>query len=448
MVFLPLFLSAQSFPKAHLEEDLRFLGAALLEAHGNNYRRDQAQSIRTFVDSLVQRLPDSLSAAAYEQSLREALFALSGVHTRITAFPLGQGQERSYFPLDAYTVAGNLYLYGSDSLGILRGEKVLRINDIAVATQLHQMLHFRAADGGTTAFSEQLFNIHSARLLSLYWEYPARYEVQTDRAFYTLEAAPQANRPLLFLRNLPADWKDVAAVKGLRIIADSIALYTLPSFAKSETEGIRALFAYLETQAVSDLILDLRGNLGGNRNAGIELVRNLVDLPFSYRIVRPKGQTLRYYSRRGKWYYLLSFLRYDVACFWRSRKGPWGREFVFRYRPYEQPYTGNLYVLVDGYTASTSTMALSLIRQQRKVTVVGRQPAGGDNGNNGGTFPRLKLPRSGAEIIFPAYRLITDPTSDHATGVEPDFPVSYTLEDVLGQEDLDLKKVLEVIQAR
>ena len=90
-------------------------------------------------------------------------------------------------------------------------------------------------------------------------------------------------------------------------------------------------------------------------------------------------------------------------------------------------------------------MALSLIRQNRNIVVIGRQTGGGDNGNNGGSFPLIKLPKSGIEIVFPPYRIITDENSFNESGIIPDFEIKYEIEDIMEGRDKDLEFTVDLI---
>jgi len=105
----------------------------------------------------------------------------------------------------------------------------------------------------------------------------------------------------------------------------------------------------------------------------------------------------------------------------RGKKTTLGRSFQYSYKPRKKHhFDGEIFVLTDGFTASSATMLTSWLKQFSDATFYGTQASGGYNGNNGGSFPLITLPDSQMIIRFPAYRLIFDENSGQNEGVTPD----------------------------
>lgn len=196
------------------------------------------------------------------------------------------------------------------------------------------------------------------------------------------------------------------------------------------------------------LMIDLRGNAGGNRDSGSELIRYLANDNFSYSILQPKLKPKPYLNKQGKRYYRFSKLKYNVGKFTHKKSTELGKSYEFEFKPHDAVYNGQIIVMTDGITASTSTMLTTWLDKHSNALFVGRKTGGGYNGNNGGVFPRITLPYSKTIIGFPSYRLVLDDDYKKEDGLKPDVEVIYSVNDWLKKKDKDWEAVLNLIQTR
>ncbi|WP_165903772.1 S41 family peptidase [Hymenobacter gummosus] len=441
---LPLLGWGQKIATRDALTDLTFLDRAVREAHPANYAPEAYRVDLGPVLARVQALTaDSLSAVEFRLLLAEALYRVGCVHTGIRKNPLAPKAAPRYFPLQLLTLNGRLYV-GADSVHQLAGAEVQTLNGVPAATLVATLHQYWASDGGGPARGEAAFNRLSASVISLYFGYPATYALTTNKQSVRVPAAPQLPPPLA-----PPPLAGVvlrARDNSLRL-QEGAAVLRVRSFARADAAFFDQALRYVREQQVPALVIDLRGNGGGNRAAAVALARHLVDTAFSYAFVQPRQlHPFRYANATGKLYLGLAALRYTVGDAWRGRRSPLGRTYTYRYRPHAQPYRGRLFVLTDGFTASSSTMLTAWLRRHSRATFVGTAAGGGYNGNNGGTFPVLTLPRSRVEITFPAYRLVLDAASAQRTGLVPDVVPPRSINDVLQQRDVDLDAVLALLR--
>lgn len=220
------------------------------------------------------------------------------------------------------------------------------------------------------------------------------------------------------------------------------------SFSTSDKRFFASSLRYIKDENISNLILDLRGNTGGNRNVAISLGKHLVDTIFAYSILQPKLNTKAYVNGKGKRFLLLSKLKYNIGNFFKGHRTEFGREFVYRFKPNREVYKGKLFVITDGLTASSSTMLTSWLKQHTDAQFIGKQAGGGYNGNNGGSFPVLTLPESKIEITFPAYRLILDHASRTNQGIIPDIEPRYTITDIVQNRDVEMETIIKLLKEK
>lgn len=353
---------------------------------------------------------DSLDPTEFRLLLNEAIFNVGCVHTRISKGKTNETTvEKLYFPSLVILKNGKLI----DTLN----NEITSINEISSGTIVSDIEHFYASDGVTNALSTEAFNKNSYLLISKYFKFPKDYTIKNGNQTFVLQSTKtlpkikelKVNENVIFKNN-----------DNLFYLKDSIAILKILTFYKTDKSLFQKSFEYIERNNLQSIIIDLRGNLGGNRKSKVLLTKNLSPTPFSYSILQPKLSTKKYLIGQGKFYLFLSKLKYNIGNIFKGRQTELGREFVYTFKPKQNNYKVQIFVLTDGYTASAATMVTSWLKQHTKATFIGQQSAGGYNGNNGGSFPTITLPNSKYEITFPAYHLVLDKNSDQKAGIIPD----------------------------
>jgi hypothetical protein len=74
---------------------------------------------------------------------------------------------------------------------------------------------------------------------------------------------------------------------------------------------------------------------------------------------------------------------------------------VAEQQPARFPFTGKVFILIDGGTFSTAADCCAVIHHLKRATFIGEETAGGYYGNNSGTMPTLTLPNSKLGIRLP-----------------------------------------------
>jgi hypothetical protein len=190
------------------------------------------------------------------------------------------------------------------------------------------------------------------------------------------------------------------------------------------------------------LVVDLRGNEGG-LDCGNPILSRLVDNDL---VVQGQGRRVRYRK-----------LPDDLAPHvdtWDDSFRDWGEQAVgprpdgfyelTRFsddasghtliRPSGKRFKGRLVVLVDAANSSATFQFAQIVKDAGLGQLVGAPTGGNRRGINGGAFLFLRLPASGIEVDIPLIGYFP-PTPQPDAGIEPDVPVSDSVEDIASGVD-------------
>lgn len=438
------------FPKDSLIKELRFLNEAVVNGHPVNYLPERKISIKRIIDSLEKVPETNFSLGTYYFILGHALQEVGCTHTSIRDFrPVDCVKSPGYFPLHGVLLDNELYLnhqYDPDYTDY-EGKKILSINGMKSKQLVSLLVKNSASDGRGLAFSTEKANHNLAYFIALILDFPEKYHIELEGESVMVKSIPCKVKRYYGEPDLPVIMKDRKNWVGH---SDNLAYLRLKSFRSSDKRFFKKVFGWLDENEYESLVIDLRGNLGGDRAAGASLTRYLVDTTFSYSILQPNLSTRKYLSKRGRKQFAASKFKYNWLDCFKRRKTSAGLSFVYKYRPRKnKQFKGKVYVLMDGLTSSTSTMVTSWLKQYgNEVVFVGRKTGGGYNGNCGGSFPTMELPYTKVILRFAAYRLIFDDDSNKWDGLEPDHEVHYTIDDLVHKKDRDWEKVLELINRK
>jgi hypothetical protein len=435
----------QFIAKNDILADLRYLNEAVVKGHPANYRPNDTINLGAIVRKAEAIQRDSIPVFEYRLLLGEALQQIGCLHTSITKLPiLPKVVTKRYPPLDLKYLDGKLLVvYRAKGVSEVEiGDEILSINGIETKTVLDDLLTYLSSDGGGKVFAAKYVDRQMLPLLAWYFNFPATYAVGIKDTTVVLEAytSPLSTTP----KPLPQE-AVLTNNRNSLTFKEEVAVLKIASFSKSDIPFFKSALSRIHQNGSKNLVIDLRDNTGGNRNATVTLTKMLVDTTFSYSILQPKLHPGRYLNGKGKFFLFLSKLKYNVGDIFKGKRTGFGREFTYRYKPGKPTYQGNLYVITNGFTASASTMLTSWLKQHTDAVLVGSQAGGGYNGNNGGAFPTLTLPKSKTEITFPAYRLILDHDSEQRQGIVPDIEVKKTLEQVLQKQDAEMDAIFALI---
>jgi hypothetical protein len=324
------------------------------------------------------------------------------------------------FPLQVKLIENYVVVSGNynDTSQVPVGSVILDINGRKASEIIDEMRANYSADAMNIHFKnsqiERRFPLIFARRYGFPDEYVVTYALpgrKTSETTTLLPASNQQVRKVVFsnFKHPPLEF-EIMEDRG-------IAVLKIPTFIYYDrvsyfTDFIDSCFTIIKNQNIKNLILDLRGNDGGDPFCAAPL--------FSY--LQPEPMP----------YFSMPYGKYaDLA---ESLPLP------------DNHYTGKLITLVDGRCFSTNAHICSLIKYHKIGKIVGT-PSGATYTCNAGRNTQKRLINTGIQLWFgrSSYSAAVE-GMDKSKPIEPDYYVHQTYRDFLAGNDKIMQKAVQLIE--
>lgn len=367
-------------------------------------------------------LTDRLVAEVNEQtSQRDILWAFSELIASIgcghTALPFFKQEDAlipaaARFPADVTLVDGRLFVVDPlANAGVLEAhDEITAINDIPAHVLVAVALRHISADGHNPHTKAAMFRVSATSYLTYVAGFPSTYTVTIAGKPSPIELAPLEtfqHRPVV---SPNARCQDTLCLDEL---GDGVVLMTIRSW---DFYGDRQVifktfidesFASFRKAPPTTLIIDVRKNLGGSGFASAYLLRHLARTEFRYFHPDSSGAAM---------------LKQPLA-------------------PIATDWSGDVVVLTDELTHSSTGHFLSLVKAHKLGLIVGRPSGAGSEVND--NSKRLVSEHSGIEYKVARNTFFTDlPGHDTSTSIAPDLMVPLTLGPIIDDRDTVLEHAL------
>jgi hypothetical protein len=325
------------------------------------------------------------------------------------------------FPLDLTFIDRKGYIM-SDSINqyrIPKGSELLAINGKSLNEIVDLLLPGLEAQGGNLGWKYVILenDFHNYYYYSI--DHAVSFEIEyTDHAtgqkvVSRLNGSTEAVRRQHWKNWYP---RGSGAPLNIKFLSDpDVAVITIKSFSKGRHKQFHQNFdklidqyiAEINRKGISNLIIDVRGNEGGN---GPEKLYS-------------------YIARENE----------------RSTDSP--PDIIL---PAKNNFKGNVIVLANERSISAQETFVSIFMDCKRGITIGQSTPGCQKGLTGGKKHRLILPHSRHEIRIPMYASLRTYTSKlnykEGEGFPPDFKVDESINDILAGKDLAIELALEKIK--
>lgn len=435
-----------ALPRDSLLADFDLLIGALKAAHPRlHHYRPEAEVSAAFAEAR-DRLDRDMTVPEFYRVAAQAVAAVDDGHTQLGAL---EEQHRRVMPFDLLIEGERAWVsrsYGPD--GPAPGAEVVAINGRSIDEVLAQMRSGVPRDygleSGKRAVISERFASYYADLVGSTAEYELTIRREGGRETVHVAAMPRTEVDSLrreALRQPPIAW---------RMLDDATAYIDLNTFNNGNFEASERTFAgaldsafqFVRARGADALILDIRGNGGGQSSNGALAASYLLDAPFRYLTsVRATTDVLPVIAHT-QWAEQAEASQAEYASILaRTPDGKYevtGDWYPTRMvEPAEWTLPGDVYVLTDGRVSSTGSDFAAILHAHGRATFVGEMIGGSYDGNASGVTARIRLPHTGVRLFLPLFdfTMASGPPPHPSGAFPPDVPVQIGIDDLLAGRD-------------
>ncbi|HWB25953.1 MAG TPA: S41 family peptidase [Chitinophagaceae bacterium] len=457
---------------AGLKEDAVLLKKILDADHPSLYWYTPKDSIDEYFNETINGIHDSLTEMQFRSKLSWAVAKIRCGHTSVRSskeyVQYFNTHRMVQFPLDIKVWGDSMvviYNYIKRDTVFKRGTVITSVNGMPAGMMIDSMFQFISTDGYADNFKDQLLSIYFPLFYNLSFglrdsnviTYIDKQGLEKTGVLYNYRPVRDTSKnqqlniaiPKLTRRQIRAAKKRNG--NNLSFDSANTARLQLVTFSGG---GLRRLFKksfeQIQDKHVTNLIIDLRANSGGNIGACANLTKYLIQQPFT---IADSVSSVTHRLKYGR--YIHPALIYKILMFVSAKKKKDGR-YHFGYLEHHTFYpkkslhfNGNIYIIQGGFTFSAASMFVSHLKGQRNVTVIGEETGGGNYGNSSVHLPSVILPNSHVQVVLPVYRIVNDAKRQKdGKGITPDIYVPPSSEAIRLGIDPKMQKVEELIKER
>lgn len=472
----------KQFTVNELKRDFSVIRSALEYSHPGAYWYNTPEKLKKYLDSAYAQINRPMTEREFYWFISPVLAQVQCGHTypRMSqAYETSDAPRPTYLPFEFFWDGERLFIVrnGSTDSTLVPGDEVLAIGGVPVPELAREARNSQSADGDNAAWKNvmlDMFLIEEVYLNRHNGKPPFRLTVSTQNGVRETEVtarkrkpttqpvkpAPQLSKKEQQKEDKRREEEERAGYIKFRFTGgdSSAAILKISGFGYEKVYGVdyqkkhRSIFKAMSEKNVQNLVIDLRGNSGGNGEIAEDLMSYLVD-----KNIKVADRNELYTVNLAYMDTLIQYFEKQPQShgFQKSRLKKIGENlyrFKFEGKPETKPqgkyrFGGNVYVITDGWVFSAGSLFVSSLRAQRKITVVGTETGGGAVGCSGGRISRIILPNTGIRISFPHFRMyaVTDAKAD-GHGVIPDYPVRRVWLDRAEHRDPEMKKVFELMR--
>lgn len=459
-----------------LKEDVNLYKLALETSHPALYWHVSKDSLGAAFKRSYSRLNKPMTVSEFHKVIRSLTATIGDFHmdTRLPSlYAHLQSKKGKYFPFDITYTNGKGYIFNnnSDDPAIPVGSEVIKINNEPLNSITKQLFKYIIIDNNAETFKYRTLSNSFATYYNGFYGQPEWFTVELkhngERKTAKVKALhvnqiehnkvqnnsnkkkmsspfiPPSPKPLS-LHFLP---ESSTAVLQIKIFSDGYIRQHGQDFANY----MDSTFLEIKQRSIKNLIIDIRGNIGGSSGNAGYLFSYLTQKAFAVdQYMELKSIPLKYWSFAGVKDSNGDTIAFKEEDYTRTSEGAYRLKdypTLQTIQPKANSFAGSVYVLIDGLVGSESSSFASLVHHFKRGILVGEETGGNYNGNTGGTWGNLTLPNSKLEIQMFVHKVVRfNDQSQESKGIRPDFVIHSSIEERLSGKDLELGTALNLIK--
>jgi hypothetical protein len=462
----------KKYAPAALKKDYTLLRDILETKHPSLYWYTPKDSMDHYFETGLNQLTDSMTELQFGWKVLAPL--LHNIHCGHTGFSMSKDWNRYIkdkqipsFPLylkvwnDTMVVEFNMNKNDS----IKKGMIITAINGVKARQIISTLFQSMIQDGYEDNFNYVRLSVNFPFFHRNVYGLSRRYKVdyidsiglQRSRIINMFPIPDTTKKPAVKVKTRKVKEKKLSRAERLAIhrslevdTANSLAIIRVNTFSAGHlTSFFKQSFHQIRKDHIQNVALDLRANGGGYISKYIDLAKYIRKSPFKAcdtafavsKSLRPYKQYIRngWINNIGLW--LFTNKHKDGLYHF----GYWERH---HFKPAKNDhFDGNVFVMTNGYTFSSSALFCNSVKGQDNVKLIGENTGGGWYGNDGILIPDIVLPVTKVRVSLPLFRLVQyQHPFEKGTGVIPDIYIGPSLDAVREDRDLKLELIKKIIR--
>lgn len=469
------------YTEQQVEEDIKILKRVIQYIHPNIYKYRDSLDLQQDFKILEEEMLANPNITNIYKALSKFSANIKCSHTFTNPWNQGRNMEKAAFyqpdkiPFTFHRIEKRLFIDKNASRNekLEKGLEILSINGTPTDEIMTKLAQYTTSDGNNYEKKLERLTVDGTEKFALFdifypLEFGSNSELHLElknhgngNVFTTsVNTVSKTNRSYVLTKrygpletSLKDGWK-------FEIKNNTTAYLKMSSFAVQrgvfDWKGfLKNSFRQLNQKGIKHLIIDIRGNEGGQGEVAEYILERLIQAPLN---IPAMSSTTRYQSIPNdikKHINTWSKFPYDfhnkTSVIGQSRyqlkdKYSAGGK---TYKPLKDGYKGKTYLMTDASNSSATHLMAMYAKQIDRITLVGQETGGNQKGTNGSYMFFLKLPNSGVEIDIPVIGMnaIQDNERVYDGGVTPDIVVNKSVIDFSTGRDTELNQILELIKS-
>lgn len=407
-----------------LINDLDFFVKTLEEVHPDPYFYIGRDEFYKKYDIVKSSINEDMSQLSFYKKITPLVVSLGDGHTRVNNSFIRdymQANNINGIPLKVEVRDGKLYIIEElNDNSIQPGSEILKINGIDSKTIIVNLLQYISAE--SIQYKEVILEIIFANLFWLH------YEIEDDFEIEYMDNSEVKKKTLIGIDIGETINSQNHSYEHDYKIIDDVCYLDFNSFREYNKfhDLLSTMFKEIKEKEIDKLIIDLRGNGGGNSGLGDLLFSYIYHKPFrqfSQMNIKISQQILNKYSGYSKLGYNIG----DIRIIEPEFENPLNSDLS---------YTGKVILLIDRYTFSSATGFSTLFKDYSAGIIIGEETGG--MASCFGDLYRYILPNSRLSVGTSFKYFIRPNGLEDNIGVTPDIERSLSIKDRYNDNDSTL----------
>ena len=447
-----------------LLEDFDLFTLALEQAHGRLYKfNPQEQYIKQTTD-IKKQLDRPMDGLEFYRMISPVISSIKCGHTGISPSPHIRNnlkRQNIYFPFKLKFINGKAFiLEGVDDSLVKNGSELISINNRAIESIVYELFGMIVSDGeivtGKYKKLDEKFHELYAELIEQTEDFKIEYIPYNKTKSKTIDIKGVDYKK--WNNALNSNNKTNKLLELELTDNSNIAILTIRKFVSQEIDALHgsfkqfmdSAFTQIKDNNVQSLIIDFRGNGGGN--IGHMLYPYLIKETLNFGNQKPVSTPNTRYSFLEHTDKGMYFNELHVNL-WNKYRNDEGRYELLGsidrvIEPNSIAYKGKIFILIDGNSFSGTSIISAVLKDVKRATFFGEETGGCIYGANSSDYINLTLPNTQLKVTIPIRNGINNISDKNNLnrGVIPDYEITNSISDILNGKDSEMEFVINYIK--